>query len=122
VTLAGIPLSAIGLSILTSKMQSSIIDQEREMAKASSLTINALSSIDTVKCFNGQDSEVRQYGLVLKKVANFYLKQARHHSCTASPGPTKLSCLDGTAVPMKQVTLLILFSWKLLVTSLLFAP
>jgi ATP-binding cassette, subfamily B (MDR/TAP), member 1 len=76
VTLAGIPPSVIGLSILASKMQSSIIRQELEMAKASNLACNALSSIDTVKCFNGQDSEVRQYGLAVQKAAKFYLKQA----------------------------------------------
>ena len=76
VTLAGIPLSAIGLSILASKMQSSIIGQELEMAKASSFAINALSSIDTVKCFNGQDFELRQYICAIRKAATFYLKQA----------------------------------------------
>lgn len=76
VTLAGTPLSAIGLSILASKMQSNITLQELEMAKASSLASNALSSIDTVKCFNGQDSEVKQYGLAVEKAAKFYLKQA----------------------------------------------
>ena len=57
-------------------MQSSIIGQEVEMAKASSLAINALSSIDTVKCFNGQAHEVRQYVLAVEKAAKFYLKQA----------------------------------------------
>ena len=75
-TLAGIPLSAIGLSILASKMQSSIIGQELEMAKASNFAINALSSIDTVKCFNGQDFELRQYTCAIQKAATFYLKQA----------------------------------------------
>jgi ATP-binding cassette subfamily B (MDR/TAP) protein 1 len=74
--LAGIPLSAIGLSILASKMQSSIIGQELEMAKASNFAINALSSIDAVKCFNGQDFELRQYTCVIRKAATFYLKQA----------------------------------------------
>ena len=76
VTLAGIPLSAVGLSILASKMQSSIVGQELEMAKASSLAINALSSIDTVKCFNAQDFEVRNYVFTVKRAASFYLKQA----------------------------------------------
>ena len=76
VTLAGIPLSALRFSILASKMQSSIVGQELEMAKASSLAINALSSVDAVKCFNAQDSEVRQYVFAVKKIANFYLRQA----------------------------------------------
>jgi ATP-binding cassette subfamily B (MDR/TAP) protein 1 len=57
-------------------MQSSIKAQEIEMAKASSIVINALSCIDTVKCFNGQDYEARQYGLAVQKAAKFYLKQA----------------------------------------------
>lgn len=57
-------------------MQSSIIGQELEIAKASNFAINALSSIDTVKCFNGQDFELRQYICAIRKAATFYLKQA----------------------------------------------
>ena len=61
VTLAGIPLSAICMSSLASTMQSSIKSQDIEMAKASGIAINALTGIDTVKCFNGQESEARKY-------------------------------------------------------------
>ena len=75
-TLAGVPVSAIGLSFIASKLQSSIIDQEREMTKASSLAVNALSSIDAVKCFNGQDLEIKRYTDGIRKAANFYYKQA----------------------------------------------
>lgn len=57
-------------------MQSSIIGQELEMAKASNFAINAQSSIDTVKCFNGQDFELRQYTCAIRKAATFYLRQA----------------------------------------------
>jgi ATP-binding cassette subfamily B (MDR/TAP) protein 1 len=70
------PFSAICISILSSTMQSSIRGQETEMAKASSIAINALSCIDTVKCFNGQDFEARRYALAVQKAAKFYLKQA----------------------------------------------
>jgi ATP-binding cassette subfamily B (MDR/TAP) protein 1 len=76
VTLAGVPPSAIALSVLASKMQSRMIGQELEIAKASSLATNALSSIDTVKCFNSQDSEVKQYTFAVNKAAKFYLNQA----------------------------------------------
>ena len=62
-------------------MQSSIIGQELEMAKASNFAINALSSIDTVKCFNGQDFELRQYVCAIRKAATFYLKQALNNGC-----------------------------------------
>jgi ATP-binding cassette subfamily B (MDR/TAP) protein 1 len=79
VTLAGIPPSAICLSILASKMRSSIIGQDLEMAKASNFAINALSSIDTVKCCNAQDFELRQYICAIRKAATFYLKQALTH-------------------------------------------
>ena len=76
VTLAGIPLSAICMSSLASTMQSSIKSQDIEMAKASGIAINALTGIDTVKCFNGQESEARKYSLAVQKAAKFYLKQA----------------------------------------------
>lgn len=79
VTLAGVPLCAIGLSFLASKLQLSIIGQEQEMTKASSFAVNALSSIDSVKCFNGQKFEVRQYTSAVARAAKFYLKQARNN-------------------------------------------
>ena len=76
VTLAGVPVSAFGLSFIASKMQPSIIGQEREMAKASKLAINSLSAIETIKCFNGQPFELGQYVAAIEKAAAFYYKQA----------------------------------------------
>lgn len=76
VTLAGVPLSVLGLSFIGSKLQPSIISQERELAKASGLAINALTSVETVKCFNGQAFEIRQYTISVRKAADFYVKQA----------------------------------------------
>ena len=76
VTLAGVPVSAFGLSFIASKMQPSIIGQEREMARASKLANNSLSAIETVKCFNGQPFELGQYVAAIEKAAAFYYKQA----------------------------------------------
>lgn len=58
-------------------MQPSIDAQIEELTEASKLANNAITVIDMVKCFNGQDSEMWQYANAIKKAANWYLVQAR---------------------------------------------
>lgn len=77
VTLATVPISAVILSFMASKMQPSIKAQQSELDKASKLASNAISSIDVVKCFNGQAFEKNQYHTIIKKAAKWYLRQAR---------------------------------------------
>lgn len=80
VTLATVPVSAIALSVIASQMQPSIEAQQVELTMASKLLNNALSAIDTVKCFNGQDFEIRQYARAIARAAKYYLKQARSNA------------------------------------------
>ena len=84
VILAGVPVSAIILSSISSVMQPSIIAQELELALAAKLANSAISAIDTVKCFNGQETEVRQYVTAVKRAAAFYLQQARANALQIS--------------------------------------
>ncbi|KAI9816023.1 MAG: hypothetical protein M1827_002015 [Pycnora praestabilis] len=76
VTLATVPFSAVILSVISAKMQPSIEAQEEKLTEASKIANNGISSIDTVKCFNGQDFEIWQYASVIKKAARCYLIQA----------------------------------------------
>lgn len=58
-------------------MQPSIHRQDGELNQASKLANNAISAIDAVKYFNGQDTEIAQYTKVVGKAARCYLVQAR---------------------------------------------
>lgn len=77
VTLAGVPLSAMIVSLMSSKMQQRIAVQEQELKKASKLATGVISFIDTVKCFNAQEIEARQYHAALSDAGISYLKQAK---------------------------------------------
>lgn len=77
VTLAVVPFASVFLSWLSARMQPSIHRQDGELNQASKLANNAISAIDAVKYFNGQDTEISQYTKVVGNAARFYLVQAR---------------------------------------------
>lgn len=77
VTLAVVPFAAVVLAWVSARMQPSIHRQDGELNQASKLANNAISAIDVVKCFNGQDTEISQYTKVVGNAARFYLIQAR---------------------------------------------
>ena len=80
VTLAVVPFSALVLGWVSSHMQPSIKGQMDELTQASKLANNSISSIDTVKQFNGQDFEVWQYARAIRSAASFYLTQAQYNA------------------------------------------
>ncbi|KZF26266.1 P-loop containing nucleoside triphosphate hydrolase protein [Xylona heveae TC161] len=77
VTMSTMPVAAITLSFISAKMQPSIAEQTYQLAAASKIANGSLSSIETVKCFNGQDSEISRYSKTIKAAAKDYLIQAR---------------------------------------------
>ena len=77
VTLATVPLSAVILAWISARMQPCIEIQGENLSQASKLADNALSAIDTVKCFNGQDYEIWQYSKAIGRAAQSYLEQAQ---------------------------------------------
>lgn len=80
VTLAGIPVFSSMIAILSTRMKPNIQAQEAELSHASKIANSATSSIDTVKCLNGQDLEYRNFVARVDKAAVYYLKQARFNS------------------------------------------
>lgn len=76
-TLATVPVSAVVLSWISGRIQPSIDAQIIELTEASKLANSAISVIDMVKYFNGQDSEMWQYTNAIKKAAKWYLVQAQ---------------------------------------------
>lgn len=63
-------------SYFSTKAEHPIPHQQAEMSKAAKHVNNALSSIETVKCFHGQDLEHEQYSLNLHHAAAFYNQQS----------------------------------------------
>lgn len=80
VTLAGIPVFMILIGFLSSKMKSSIVAQQTELTQVSKIANNAITSIDSVKCLNGQGFEVRSFSTRIQQSAIHYLRQARLNS------------------------------------------
>lgn len=80
VTLAGIPIFSAAVAFLSSRINRSITAQQDELIRASKVANNAIASIDTVKCLNGQDFESRNYAARIDKAASHYLRQAQLNS------------------------------------------
>ncbi|RAK86501.1 ABC a-pheromone efflux pump AtrD [Aspergillus costaricaensis CBS 115574] len=77
VTLAGIPFLSAALSFLSTKTNSCMEAQKTELGHLSLIVDNATSSIDSVKSFNGQDTEIRNFISSVDNAAIHYLKRAR---------------------------------------------
>ena len=77
VTLSTIPILAVALAWNSAHVQPIIEMQTEELTKASKITNDAISAIDTVKCFNGQDFERWQYRKAVKRAARCYLRLAQ---------------------------------------------
>lgn len=58
-------------------MQPIIEMQTEKLTEASKIVNNAISAIDTVKCFNGQEFEGWQYRKAVLRAARYHLRQAK---------------------------------------------
>ncbi|PGH28022.1 hypothetical protein AJ80_00277 [Polytolypa hystricis UAMH7299] len=76
VSLASIPICAVIVAFLSNKIQPNIRGHDGALSNASKLATNSLSSIDVVKCFNGQDFEVKQYAGAVRSAASWYINMA----------------------------------------------
>ena len=77
VILATFPIAAGVLALVSRGVGPAIERQKLELSKASKFASMAVTSINTVKTFNGEDQEVWQYSLTAKSITRFYLMQAR---------------------------------------------
>ncbi|KAL3466068.1 P-loop containing nucleoside triphosphate hydrolase protein [Aspergillus heterothallicus] len=84
VILAGIPIVSIIVPILAPKINASIEAQQNELKGASKVVNNAVVSIDTVKCLNGQDIELEKFSSGVDKGASHFLRQARFNALQIS--------------------------------------
>lgn len=80
VTLAGIPIFSSIIAYLSTKIKPSLTAQQAELTHVSKIANNAIASIDTVKCLNGQTFELRNFASRIEQSAIHYLRQARLNS------------------------------------------
>ncbi|KAJ5041539.1 uncharacterized protein L3040_005122 [Drepanopeziza brunnea f. sp. 'multigermtubi'] len=77
VVISTFPLAGVLLFFVSMQLGPAIEAQKRELTKASKYANTAITAINTVKAYNGQDQEVWQYCETIKNVAISYLIQAR---------------------------------------------
>ncbi|KAK2848475.1 hypothetical protein FQN49_005688 [Arthroderma sp. PD_2] len=76
VCLASVPICAVIIAVFSSKIQPKIESQQAELTKASKVVTTAISSIDVVKHFNGQETEASRYKAAIEEAAHWYYKEA----------------------------------------------
>src|SRR5438552_3053795 len=76
VVLASLPVTAIALVVISRRLSWHILGQDAAMNKATRISTTAFTNIFTVKCFNAQAMECREYTTALKNAAGFYVSQA----------------------------------------------
>jgi ATP-binding cassette subfamily B (MDR/TAP) protein 1 len=80
VVIATFPIAGFLLYLVSLPLTPAIEAQKRELNQASKYANTAITNINTVKAYNGQDQEVWQYGRTIKRVAASYLIQARSNA------------------------------------------
>ena len=77
VVLATLPISIAVLNALALRLQPLLIIQAEESGLASARVTTAISAIETVKCFHGEEFELSQYACCLDRVTKQYGQQTR---------------------------------------------
>jgi ATP-binding cassette, subfamily B (MDR/TAP), member 1 len=80
VILAFVPITIVILAVITRKLPPAIESQKRDLDEASNYSHTAITAVETVKIFNGQDQEVWQYARAVKRAAKSYMIQAHANS------------------------------------------
>ncbi|KAF2665239.1 P-loop containing nucleoside triphosphate hydrolase protein [Microthyrium microscopicum] len=75
VIIAGIPLIIVLVPVFSARVQPNITAQASKLSEASKHTGNAIGSIETVKCCNGEAYELRNYTDALRAAAVFFNRQ-----------------------------------------------
>jgi ATP-binding cassette subfamily B (MDR/TAP) protein 1 len=80
VILASLPIAVVFLGLNARRMQPFINSQKVVLSKASKYAHTAITCIDTVKSYNGQNEEIWQYKQAMNQSTRWYLKQAQTSS------------------------------------------
>lgn len=80
VVISTFPVAGAVLFFVSMQLGPAIESQKRELTRASKYANTAITAINTVKAYNGQDQEVWQYHDTIRNVAASYLVQARYNA------------------------------------------
>ncbi|EOD52858.1 putative abc a-pheromone efflux pump protein [Neofusicoccum parvum UCRNP2] len=76
VILCVVPIAAVGIGLLSARLQPNVDKQSEKLQEALKYAIGAIRSIEAVKSFNGQDLEVWKYARIARQAATYYIRQA----------------------------------------------
>ncbi|KAH0364982.1 putative ABC transporter, partial [Aureobasidium melanogenum] len=68
------PVIVLVVGYLGSSMQQSVTKQQEKLTEALKFVSNAINTIETVKCFNGQEHELSKYSSRLREAASWYYR------------------------------------------------
>ena len=76
ITLATVPFIMAAVFWLGRKIQPNIAKQQDKLSEAEKFSSSAFAAIDTVKCFNGQETEFQKYTESIRGAARWYARVA----------------------------------------------
>lgn len=80
VILAGVPIALGVMALLSKRMPGHVHEQKEHLAEATRIVHRAISSIETVKCLNGQPFELRNFTKAVMAAGAAYRAQANNQA------------------------------------------
>ena len=80
VIICTVPIVYLFMAFLSTRMEPNVHKQGEKLQEALKYVTNAFQSIEMVKSFNGQDSELWRYSRAIKGAAKYYIRQANLQS------------------------------------------
>lgn len=77
ILLGSMPINALVVSLISRRMQENIGNQASQLTIATKHSSNSFRNVETVKCFNGQQTEYDRFVTPIKRAAHFYIRQVR---------------------------------------------
>lgn len=78
------PIIILVLGFFSDRIQPNVQNQTIKLDQATKYVTNALTAIETVKCFTGEKSEILKYSYSIQAAASYYLRQSRYHALQLS--------------------------------------
>lgn len=80
VIICTVPVIVGVLGSLGATMQPHVKKQQEKLTEALKHVTGALHAIETVKCFNGQDHEIRMYNIAMEESSAWYMRMVRSNA------------------------------------------
>ncbi|KAF2795693.1 P-loop containing nucleoside triphosphate hydrolase protein [Melanomma pulvis-pyrius CBS 109.77] len=80
VIICSVPLVYLAMAFLSQRLSKRSQEQAEKLQQALKYLTSAIQSIETVKCFNGQQFELQRYSSAIARAAGLYTRQANYRS------------------------------------------